>query len=232
MRVRTVFLCLLAAAGAMASAQGMPPGFKMPSMRYNPALLMNPDVQKDMHLSKDVSGKVMQVMMEEGMKMAPALLGAMGGKKQSPAEQQKMMTGMMDAFNAMQKRTIAYLTPPQRQRLHEITLQSTGASALLDPMNSREVGLTSAQSTKLAFSISQINRRHAAELGSPMQGGSSNMAAYGAKAGALAKKTKFETDAVLDKLLAPAQKAKWLHMQGRHLDLKGAAGMGGMFGGL
>ena len=235
MRVRYLLLGLLLSVAAVASAQFMPPGFKMPSMRYNPALLMNPDVQKDMNISPSVSQKVTEVMMQEGMKMLPTVMGAMSGKKQTPDEEKKMMTVISAAYDSMQSKTIVLLSPPQRKRLHEITLQSTGASALLDPSIASEVGLTATQSSRLASAISRINRQNSGGSENPFQGGGTNPAAlknFAGKAASMAKKTKAETEAAASAILTPTQKIMWIRLQGRHIDLKGVAGMGGMFGGM
>jgi len=208
-----------------ASAQ-FPPGFKMPSLQYNPALLALPTVQQDMHLNPEVAKKIQAVVMEQGMKMLPALMGAMGGKKNGPpVDQKKMLNDLMASYDVMQKETLKYLTPPQRTRLHEITLQVTGPAALLDPKVATEIGLTSKQTSQIQTAIASSAHRP--------KGGRTGMGAADMQSMmATQKKSKEDLERSLATILTPSQKAKWKRLQGRPLPLSGAlGGFGGGFGG-
>ncbi len=237
-RFKSLVFGLVLAVGATVTAQG-PPGFKMPSLRYNPALLMNPTVQKDMHLSTEAGQKVQGVIMSEGMKMLPMMMGGMNGKKQTPAEQKKFLSELLAANNRMQTQVLKFLSPAQRTRLHEITLQQSGATALLDPAQAAEIGMSPKQSSALQAAVAKISIKSATSLKGlgPMMGRGANpdpsaMTRYAQSAAAVAKTSRIESDRALDAILTPSQKSKWLKIQGRHIELKGMAGMGGMFGGM
>ena len=225
-----------------ASAQ-FPGGMTPPPQRYNTALLMNPQVQKDMHLSPEVGQKAMNVMMTVGMKAAPALMGMMSGKKMSAAEEAKASKDLLTMNEEMQSQTLKLLTPPQRVRLHEITLQQAGAAAFSDPELCREVGLTPKQSSSIQSVLAKISRRTMSELSggkgfAGMMGGSSgkpDMAAIQGmqqRAVAAQKKAKQDSEVAVNAILTPVQKAKYTRLKGRPLPLKGSMGMGGMFGGM
>ena len=237
MRIRAFLTSLLLAVAVGAQAQ-FPAGFTPPPQRYNPGLLMNPDVQKDLHLSPDASQKAMNIMMQVGMKMMPSMMGMFSGKKMSKAEESKFMKDILAANNDMQEQTIKLLNPPQRQRLHEITLQQQGANAFTDPILCKEVGLSSQQMGTLHQTLAKISAKSMKSMGDMnfMNGGQkpdmAKIQAMQTRALAAQKQQKAESEAAINSILTSAQKTKFKKMQGRPFQLKGMAGMGGAFGGM
>lgn len=224
----TLFLLLIAAVGAFAQMGGMKP----PTVLHNPALLMNPAVQKDLKLSPAVAQKAQGVLMEEGMKMMPLLTGgAQGAKGKSPADRTAMMKQIFAAYNRMEARTLALLTPSQQARLKQLTLQSLGASAALQPKVAAELGLTAAQKSTLGTKIATIQK----SAYSAMSGGQASPQDWQVRMRQFAAKqqaAKAASEKALLAVLTPAQEKKWNAMLGKRLPLTGAFGMGGAIGGM
>ncbi len=221
-RVRSLLLGLLFVLGCTASAQ-LPPGFKMPSLWYNPALMMDPGVQKDLHASPAAVQKIQSAIMTQGMKMMPLMGSSMGGKAPTAAEQQKMMPVFLAAFDAMQKACVDNLSKPQLERLHQITLQSFGPKSLLDPKVGSQVGLTASQKTTLTQALAKVTAAQQQAAMKMMRNSTGNQGA----AMGLLKQTRKQTDAVLNAILTPKQKQKWAALQGKPIELSGMAGMMG-----
>jgi hypothetical protein len=137
----------------------------------------------------------------------------------------------MAAYNRMESRTLALLTPTQKVRLRQLSLQTLGPMALLQPNVGAEVGLTKPQQAKLQDVIAKENKLLFTGMSS---GGKTNdMNALQARMKAMAQRQKAARDAseaALAKILTAKQRAKWASMLGKRLDL-GAMGMGSMFGG-
>lgn len=199
---------------------------------------MNPDVQKELHLSPEVGQKTMNIMMQVGMKMAPAMMGMFTGKKMSKAEETKMEKDILEANSQMQEQTIKLLNPAQKKRLHEITLQQQGANAFTDPVLCKEVGLSAGQMSKLHSVLASISQKSMKAMGDMniMGGGQqpdmAKLQSMQKRAISAQKQQKAESESAINTILTPAQKAKFKVMQGKPFTLKGTMGMGGMYGGM
>ena len=215
-RARGLVVGLILAVGIGAHAQA--PG--MPSLWYNPALMMDPAVQKDLHVSQDVAQKAVQAMMQTAMKVGPAAMSAAGGTTPTPAQQKELIA----ALDRMQKDTTKDLTPAQKARLHEITLQSYGPKALLDPKIGAQVGLTAVQTDKLRTELFKVAHAQAQAMRA-QNGGKTGFNLQAIQE--TAKKGRTQSEAVLARVLTPVQRAKWKNLQGRPITLGPLASMMG-----
>lgn len=224
-RVRGILAALALSLGVSAQAQ-LPPGFQLPSLWYNPALVMDPGVQKELKLSPGALNKIQGVIMNEGMKVFPALgslMGGQGGKAPTQAEAARVMPGITAGFAKMQKACVDNMTGPQLERLHQITLQSFGPKSLLDPKIGSQVGMSAAQENKLKSEMTKIGEAQRAEAQKVFMGRMQNPQA----AAAMMAATRKRTEALLNSVLTPKQLAKWKALQGKPYHLTGMAAMMG-----
>jgi hypothetical protein len=225
-RARGILAAVLVALSVLASAQ-LPPGFKMPSLWYNPALLMDPGVQKELNVSSAVQSKIQQVMMQQAMKMLPVIMSMKGGNKSgktpTEADVKKSMPLILDAYNKMQKACVDNLNAAQLARLHQITLQSFGPKSLLDPKVGAQVGLSPAQQHKLQLELGRLALSQQGATMGLLQGGQPNLSA----AQSLAANSRKKTQALLDTVLTASQRAKWKALQGKPIQLSGMASLMG-----
>ena len=63
-------------------------GLKPPEIEYNPALIFNPTVQKDLKLTPAKVQKLQSILMQQGIKMMPMMSG--NNSKLTPAQRQKL----------------------------------------------------------------------------------------------------------------------------------------------
>lgn len=231
---RRILLFLLTLLAAVSFGQFGNPMAAMRSanLEYNPGLIFNPAVHKELKLSPAVASKLSNIVMSEGMKLLPMMSG--GGS--SPAQQQKAAQAALQSFQAMQSKIAAALTPAQRKRLREITLQSIGPAAVLQPKVAASLGLSSGQKSRLQTSFSKISAGAFSSLSAmkpPKAGQSPDPAAWKAqmkKLEAAQKQARARSDAALGAVLTAPQKAKWKAMLGRPMNLTGLAGVGNIFG--
>ncbi|RYG25422.1 hypothetical protein EON82_07200 [bacterium] len=199
----------------------LPGGMKLPNIEYNPVLLINAAVQKELKLSPANAAKVQNAFMEEAMKLLPVVTGGQSGK---PVPQAERMKAMMAGVTKMQTRLASMLTPPQRARLRQLTLQSIGPAAVLQPKVATQLGLTPAQKSRLQASISAANQKIAA---GSMQGRTQqDFQAQLQKMGKLQAAAKVAGDKALAATLTAPQKAKWRAMLGRPFKMSGFLGAG------
>ena len=170
-------------------------------MWYDLNLFSDPAVQKDLHLSLDTVGTVLTLMAQETAKFAPPDNSAAISK--APSMQQ--MNAMADAYNRMVGDCVNHLAPAQRLRLHQITLQSLGASALFDSKIAAEVGLSRSQ-------ISALNKYAATHsIGALTDPSRDDAAAQ--------QKRRRESDTTLKAVLTPNQLLKWKVLEGSPVKL-------------
>ncbi len=197
--------------------QQSPFGSAMPNLDYLPVLLFNPKVQKELDLSPAVVQQEQSLIIEMGMKMLP--LAQTGN---SSAQNRKQM---IHAYEELEGRTIAPLNFAQRSRLHELTLQFYGPMALEMPSVANKLGLSPNQKTKIAEIVSENGR---SMQGGVPKGNGGNMAS---QLGSMSKRMEAARAVAqhkLDKVLTPAQRAKWTALQGR--PLPGITSFGGLGG--
>jgi hypothetical protein len=194
----------------------------MPSLWYNPALMMDPAVQKDLKVSPEVAQKAVQTMMTEAMKIGPSMMGALNGKAPTP----KQMREASAALDRMTAASTKDLTPKQKARLHEITLQSYGPKSLLDPKIGAQVGLSPSQHEKLQAALYKaVQQTTSAMKGA---GGAPSMGSFDmGKAQAGVSRSRAAGEAAMSRILTPKQLTKWKVMQGRPIKLGPLATMMG-----
>ena len=218
---------LLLVAAAWAAAQ-FPGGLNLPNIEYNPVLLINPGVQKELKLSPTAAANVQSVFMSDAMKLLPAIQRGAGGNAMSPQQRTKTM---FDGVARMQSRLAALLSPAQRLRLRQLTLQSIGPGSVLQPKVATQLGLSSAQKTRLTNAFAVANKALAVDMTSKhntAQGWQNDMgrlAKVQAQAKAASNKALFAT-------LTPAQQSKWKAMLGRPFAMSGFMGAGNIFQGM
>ncbi len=235
MRIRTFLGSTLLALAVSASAQ-FPGAMPSAPMRYNTALLMNPQVQKDMHLSPEAAQKSMNIMITVASKHMASLMGSMTGKPKSAAERAKEEKEILAVNDEIQSQTLKLLTPSQKVRLREISLQQGGGASFSDPQLCHEVGLSAKQTSTIQATLARIASKAMSQMGGG-KGLGGMMSGPGGKpdiSGMMAtqKKAKQDSDAAVNAILTPSQKARYEKLKGRPIVLKGSMGMGGMFGGM
>ena len=187
----------------------------LPSVEYNPLLFINPQVQKELRLSPTAASKLQTTFMQEAYKILPTLSGEANGKPLSQAERTKRT---LAAIAGMEKRLVAMLTPAQRLRMRQLTLQSIGATAVLQPKVAASLGLSKGQKARLATSISDANEAVAARM-------SAGMSAEGMpELTRLQKEAKIKANRSLLAILTPAQRSKWKAMLGKPFAMSGFLG--------
>ena len=207
---------LLAAASAVAQ---FPDLSRLPTVEYNPLLFINPQVQKELKLSPTAASKLQTTFMQEAYKILPTLNGAPNGKPLSAAERTRRTIA---AIGSMEKRLAALLTPAQKNRMRQLTLQSIGAAAALQPKVATRLGLTAGQKAKLATEISDANEAVASRMRNGMS------AQTMPELTRLQAQAKAKGDRSLLSILSVAQRAKWRTMLGKPFNMSGFLGVGSL----
>lgn len=195
----------------------------IPDLEYNPLLILDAKVQKELRIAPAAGAKLNNAFMEEAFKILPAITSSPDTKPISPQQRTKLM---LEGIKRMQTRLASMLTPPQRGRLRQLTLQSIGPAAVLQPKVAASLGLSSTQRNRLLDSISAANARVASKLQS---GQSSDQ--WQKQMGEMIKLqnlAKAEGNRALGATLTPAQKAKWKAMLGKPFPMTGFLGAGGL----
>ena len=218
---------LLLVAAAWAAAQ-FPGGIDLPNVEYNPVLLINPQVQRELKLSPTTASNVQSVFMSEAMKLLPTLQKGAGGPPMSPRQRAKTM---FDGVTRMQNRLAALLSPAQRVRLRQLTLQSIGPGSVLQPKVAAQLGLSSTQKSRLTNAFAVANKA----LANDMQNKHNTAQGWQNDMGRLAKvqaQAKAASNKALFATLTPAQSSKWKAMLGRPFAMSGFMGAGNLFQGM
>ncbi|MCX7799387.1 MAG: Spy/CpxP family protein refolding chaperone [Fimbriimonadales bacterium] len=140
--LRSLFVLLaLLAALAVASAQREAPP---PIERIGLTLLTSPEIRSELKLSKEVSSQV-EAEFKSYVEKAQSLFAG----KNTPAEQQGALRELRKVQDATAARILARLTPNQRTRLRQLTLQSQSVLLILHPEVVRELKLTPQQQERL-----------------------------------------------------------------------------------
>jgi len=216
-----LFLLLASSAVAQLPGMSLPGGMKLPNIEYNPVLLINPTIQKELKLSPAGAAKVQNAFMEEAMKLLPAITGGGNGKPMPQAAKMKLM---MEGVKKMQTRLASMLNPVQRTRLRQLTLQSIGPAAVLQPNVAKQLGLTATQQSRLKTSILAANSKIAA--GSVQGRTQQEFQGQLQRMGKLQEQAKVVGERALNATLTAPQKAKWRSMLGRPFKMSGFLGAG------
>lgn len=212
----TLLLLPLAACAALAQMPGLA---GIPNVEYNPLLLINPKVQKELGVPPAKAAQLKKTFVDEGMRF----LSSLGtGQGKAPLSTEERNRRMMAAVTHMETRLAAMLTPPQRVRLRQLTLQSIGASAALQPRVAAQLGLTANQRGRLTNAVGDANEAVANRLGKGMS--QSSMV----EMTRLQSEAKAQGNRALLAILTPAQRTKWRAMLGRPFDLTGFLGVGSL----
>ncbi|MEJ5170631.1 MAG: hypothetical protein WHU10_06560 [Fimbriimonadales bacterium] len=140
MRPRLLLALLLALAAPLLRGQNAPPSLE----RIGLTLLTSADIRRELKLSKEVSAQV-EAEFKAYVEKAQSLFRG----KNTQAEQQAALAELRKVQDGTAARILAKLTPAQRLRLRQLTLQSQSVLLILHPEVVKELGLTSAQITKL-----------------------------------------------------------------------------------
>ena len=212
LRILAASAFLVASASVIAQ---FPSLANIPTVEYNPLLFINPQVQKELRLSPTVASKLQTTFMQEAFKILPTLNGESSGKRLTEAERTKRT---LAAIGVMEKRLAAMLTPVQKVRMRQLTLQSIGATAVLQPKVAATLGLSNGQKARLATSVSDANEGVAAR----MRGGMS--AERMPELTRLQNEAKAKANRSLLAILTPAQRTKWKAMLGKPFKMSGFLG--------
>ncbi|HWD37217.1 MAG TPA: hypothetical protein VG944_00075 [Fimbriimonas sp.] len=227
MNLKTTLVASFAVFSPFASAQ-FGPGMTPPNTEYMPALFMNQKVVADMHLSPAVAQQEQSILIQEGMKM----LSTMGNRGQS-VDRVKMAKAALAAYKSMSDKSLAPLTPAQRVRYRQLSLQFFGPLALIQPKVTKQLEITPAQHAKMVAIIAKNSRQVAASMPKPGSNANGYMSGYQNVMQAQARARASE-EAQMKAVLTRGQRAKWAAMQGRILPGidNPLAGFGGMMGGM
>ncbi len=197
----------------------------LPNVEYNPLLLINASVQRELKMSPQVAANVQNAFMQQALKLAPyAMGGAPQGQRPLTPQQNKAM--LYRGIERMQTSLTAMLNPSQRVRLRQLTLQSIGPSAVLQPKVASALALTAPQRSKLESALGAANAKMANDL-------SNNRTAQTMKArmdqmAVLQAQAKAAGARVLAVNLSSSQRAKWQAMLGKPFKLTGFLGSGNL----
>lgn len=196
-------------------AQGMMGSLMSPSP-YNTGLLLLPSVQKEIHLSGSVAAKIRansaatNKLLMQSFTMKP---GAVDPKKIQ--QNRAVMTARLQKDSAV---ALAFLTPVQKKRLREISLQAYGAGAVLIPTVEKELGLTPSQHK----AVEALMQKQASEaMGLWRKSTANGKPRSPAQSVAITNQIKKKANEGVKKILTGAQRAKWTAMLGKPFDLAG-----------
>lgn len=203
-----------------------PDGQSTPNTDYMPILFLNPKVVSDMHLSPAVASKEQSLIIQMGMQMLPAVQGM---RKQGGGSNSAAMNTAIKAFEELERKSLEPLTPVQRTRYRQLSLQFYGPAALAMPKVASQVGLNPAQRAKVDTLISAGGRQM---LGQVPYGSAQNMMSQMPKIRKSANQARASLERQVDAILTPSQRAKWRAMQGPALPgISDMGGLGSIFGG-
>ena len=211
-------LLALATVSARAQFGGLP----VQNVEYNPLLFINPQIQRELRLSPAAAAGVQKAFMDEAFKIMPILTGG-GGKTTGTQERtRRIFAGVQH----MQTRLASMLTTPQRLRLRQLTLQSIGASAALQPKVAAQLGLSKAQRNRLGEAVSAANDAVASKMQRGMSG--RDLQNRMPEMTRLQAQAKAQGNQALLTILTPAQRSKWKAMLGKPFNLNGFLGVGAL----
>lgn len=233
---RTIILLLLAATAVMATAQD---SFDRYCAKVQ--ILQDRRVQNEVGIT-EAQRKKMNEFAAAHQKKLQAYQQSLAGK----TPDMKVLQGYMTDLN---KKVLTVLTGPEIIRLRQLNLQAAGLSGLADEVIAKKIGMTSAQLTKfrttlqtgqvavakiLQNAIAPIQKRYEPKVAvykghekdhvKELQG---LQKAYYEEATAAQQRVKpqvtaitKQTEAKLQAIITPAQKATWIALQGKKFTLK------------
>jgi hypothetical protein len=230
--MKRLFLILVSALALCVANAQMVAGGRATSqslLEAGSAYLMLPAVQRELGLSDAVSKKI-------SAKYMTAMRGMMSQQPQrdkpldAKAQRASFETRLKKMKQAQQE-NLALLTPPQKARLKQITLQQAGAAGLLNPEVKKELKLTPPQEQRIGAIVRDGSMQMFAGMrgpGAPNRGGPPKREEMQKRMGEFAKKQEVWRAKMLAesiKSLKPDQQAKWKAMQGKPFKMDMMGGM-------
>ena len=171
--------------------------------------LRAPNVQKDMKLTEDQIGKVQDVLMSVREKHQDEMAAL---RDASPEERPAKMAELNKVMSEEIKKEMA-LTEEQTKRFDQISLQSRGLQAFMDPAIVSKLSLTADQKTKIQELVTA----------SRPAGGAFNKDASAEERAEAAKKMRETSKANMAKvheMMTDAQKASWKELTGTPIEIQ------------
>lgn len=177
--------------------------------------LAMPAVQKELGLSATVSKKIQDKITASTRAMMGSMQSA--NTPRDPKERGAAIQKQMASMQKVQGECVALLTPSQKVRLKQITLQQMGPQAMYNPEVKKELGLNESQTKKIGEIMQSTFRQMFSNTGvkpgerPSREDAIKRMQEFAKKQDATRAKTNSETM----KVLSPTQRAKWKSMQGK-----------------
>jgi len=228
--MKRLFLILVSATSICAANAQMVAGGRASSqsvLEAGSGYLMLPAVQKELGLSEAVSKKISAKYMD-------AMRGLMSqqpqrGKTQDPKAQRAAFEAQFKKMKQAQLDNLALLTPAQKSRLKQITIQQIGAAGLLNPEIKKELNLTATQEQRINAIVRDGTMQAFASMRGPGgPGGQAKPEDMRKRMAEFAKKQEEWRGKMLVesmKSLKPDQQAKWKAMQGKPFKIDMMGGM-------
>lgn len=203
--------CLASSQGFRAAAPNL--------LEAGAGYLMIPAVQKELGLSpgtaKQISNKYMSSM--QGMTRPSANRSNPPSQAQAQADFQERIKKM----RKIQQDCIALLSPSQKARLKEITIQQLGATAFLNAEVKKAVGVTPPQEKKIGEIVKNGTMRMFSSLSGKGNQPRSSSDMQKRMAEFSKKQAEWQKKMLADSLktLKPDQQAKWKAIQGKPFKL-------------
>ncbi len=217
-------LCLVGSALAQRQPTIRPGQFS--TLEAGGSFLMMPGVQKELGLSPATTKKIDAKMSTFMRPMTPQK--SANGK---PPSQEQMMSEFQKRMKDMQKaqaECVAMLTPAQKTRLRQISIQQIGAGAMLSSDVRKELALTPAQEKKIGDVLQQSYQ----SMGRTMPRNSTASTPEAQRKVfqemmAKQEQIKLQTTKNAEATLTPAQRTKWKAIQGKPFKIDMAGMMRG-----
>ena len=213
-RALTLFLSTILASAAM--TQGGPGGrAQQPSiLNAGAGFLYAPAVHKELGLSPAVVKKIQDKLTAASKSMTNP---PSRPNSQSSEARRVQFTKQLEAMQKVQNECLSLLTPAQKARLRQITIQQMGANSMLHPEVKKDLALNATQEKKV-MELVQANFREMFPARAPSPNASSKPEDRSKMLQEMMKKqeaAKVKLEAQATKVLTPAQQAKWRAMKGK-----------------
>lgn len=195
---------------------------RTPISEFGASFLMFPSVQKELGLSASVSKQIT----DNYQKSVKAMMASAGQQaKVDPKVVRSQMAARMADMRKMQTQNLSLLSPKQKSRLREITIQQMGAGALLHPELKKALGISPDEERKITAIVrdGQMQMMASYQSNSPGNKGSSMQMNF-AEMQKKRDEWQAKMNAMAAKELTASQNARWRGMMGRpfKLDVLGA----------
>jgi hypothetical protein len=216
---------LVALAGAQSASLGSAVA-RTPISEFGASFLMFPSVQKELGLSASASKQIS----DNYQKSVKAMMASAGAQaKVDPKTVRSQMAARMADMRKMQTQNLNMLSPKQKARLREITLQQMGAGALLHPEVKKALAITPDEERKVTAIVRDGQMQMMASYRSSASGGKPGaMQTNFAEMQKKRDEWQVKMNAMASKELTAGQNAKWHAMLGKPFKLDVLGGMRAM----